>query len=75
MALGADIAALAAPLFRAAAASAEALQAQLDVLRRQFTIAMFATGSADIPALRRAELTSTGASIPPLPPGKGQRFE
>jgi isopentenyl-diphosphate delta-isomerase len=56
LALGADVAALAAVLLRAAAESPEALQERIDILCRQLTIAMFVTGSSDVAALRSAKL-------------------
>lgn len=56
IALGADVATMAGPLLRAAATSSEALYERLDILHRQFRIAMFATGSPDVAALRAAEI-------------------
>jgi isopentenyl-diphosphate Delta-isomerase len=57
LALGADVATIAGPLLRAVAASSESLDQRLEVVRRQFKIAMFATGSPDVKALRSAEIT------------------
>ncbi|MBN1249426.1 MAG: type 2 isopentenyl-diphosphate Delta-isomerase, partial [Anaerolineae bacterium] len=56
LALGADIAALAAVFLKAAATSAEALQERIDILCRQLKIAMFVTRSANVAALRSAKL-------------------
>ncbi len=61
LALGADVATMAGVILRAAADSAEAVRDCLDVLRRQLRIAMFATGSAHIAALRQAEMTDTNS--------------
>lgn len=54
--LGADVAALAAPILRAANESPEALATRIEALRRQFTITMFLTASPDVATLRRAQL-------------------
>ncbi len=56
LALGADIATMAGPLLHAAATSSEALYQRLDILHRQFRIAMFATGSPDVAVLQTAEI-------------------
>ena len=56
IALGADLTTMAGPLIRAVATSAEALDERLDILHRQFRIAMFASGSPDMAALRTAEI-------------------
>ncbi len=56
IALGADVAALAGVMLRAAAISVETLLEQIEILRQQIKIAMFATGSRDIQALRNAEI-------------------
>jgi isopentenyl-diphosphate Delta-isomerase len=56
LALGADITTMAGPLLRAVATSGEALAERLDILHRQFRIAMFASGSPDVAALRTAEI-------------------
>lgn len=61
LALGADVAALAAVLLRAAAASPEALQERISIICRQLTIAMFVTGSAHIGALKTAPLVRRNA--------------
>jgi len=54
IALGADAAGLAMPLLQAAARSAEAVQEELAQLIAELKLAMFATGSADLAALRQA---------------------
>jgi isopentenyl-diphosphate delta-isomerase len=59
LALGADVATVAAAILRAAIESPEALASRIEVLRRQLQIAMFATGCQDILALKQAELTGT----------------
>ncbi|MBX9927208.1 MAG: type 2 isopentenyl-diphosphate Delta-isomerase [Hyphomicrobiaceae bacterium] len=55
--LGADLAGFAAGILPAAVDSTEALVARFDVLIEQLRISCFATGSADLAALRRARLT------------------
>ncbi len=59
LALGADVAGMAAPLLRAAMVSLETLKEELRTLHRQLRIVMFATGSQDIVALRQAEIVLT----------------
>lgn len=59
LALGADVATVAAVILRAAIESPEALVSRIEVLRRQLQIAMFATGSPNIVALKQAELICT----------------
>jgi isopentenyl-diphosphate delta-isomerase len=56
LALGADVATLADTFLRAAAESSQALIDQLAIIQRQIQIAMFATGSKNIEALKRVEL-------------------
>lgn len=56
IALGASLGGLAGPLLRAAAAGAEALDETVRVLTTQLRIAMQASGSADLQALREAPL-------------------
>ncbi len=59
IALGADVAAMATPILRAASESPQALAAKFEVLRRQIAITMFLTGSPDITTLKRAQLIPT----------------
>ena len=56
LALGADLAAMAGVLLRAAAESKETLSRRLQIIRRQLRIVMFVTGSRDIPALQQAQV-------------------
>jgi isopentenyl-diphosphate delta-isomerase len=58
IALGADVGALAGPFLKAAADSAAALQTLIALVLGQLRVAMFATGSRDLAALRQAELWS-----------------
>lgn len=58
IALGADLGAMAGPFLKAAAESAEAVHSLIRLLAEQLRVAMFATGSRDLAALRRAELWS-----------------
>jgi isopentenyl-diphosphate delta-isomerase len=60
LALGADVAALAGPLLRAADASPEALHDRLEILRRQLRVTMFAAGADDIPTLKSTPLKAAG---------------
>jgi isopentenyl-diphosphate Delta-isomerase len=53
VALGADLCGVAGPLLRAAASSTEAVVEAIDILAETLRIAMFATGSVDLGALRR----------------------
>ncbi len=53
LALGADVAAMAAVLLQAAAVSPQALYERLEIIRRQLTIAMFAAGAPNIAHLKR----------------------
>jgi isopentenyl-diphosphate Delta-isomerase len=66
LALGADIASLAAVLLRAAATSPEALYERITILCRQLTIAMFVTGSATIADLRAGRLIEFGDYLGPI---------
>ncbi len=59
IALGADVASMAAPLLRAAMTGPAALTELLHVLARQLRVTMFAVGAADVSALRRAELLTS----------------
>ncbi len=61
IALGADVATMASVILKAAADSPETVRDCLDILRRQLRIAMFVTGSADIAALRQAEMAASGS--------------
>ncbi len=56
LALGADLAGLAAPFLRAANESAEAVESLIRELNAQLRIAMFCTASPDLAALRCADL-------------------
>jgi isopentenyl-diphosphate delta-isomerase len=58
IALGADLGALAGPFLKAAAVSAAAVQALIALTIDQLRVAMFATGSPDLAALRQAEMWS-----------------
>jgi len=57
---GADLAGVAAGVLAAATEGAEALSARLDIIIRQLRITCFATGSANLASLRRAELQPLG---------------
>jgi len=56
--MGADLGALAGPFLKAAAESASAVRALIALTIQQLRVAMFATGSPDLAALRRAEMWS-----------------
>lgn len=56
VALGVDVAALAGVILRAVAESPETLRERLNILHEQLTIAMFATGAANLGELRKANL-------------------
>ncbi|MGC9400298.1 MAG: type 2 isopentenyl-diphosphate Delta-isomerase [Anaerolineae bacterium] len=58
LALGADVGAMAGPILRSAAVSPAALQDRLTILHRQFRIAMFAAGAADVATLQTIPLIS-----------------
>jgi isopentenyl-diphosphate delta-isomerase len=58
IALGADLGGMASPFLKAADVSAEAVAAVIQDTRFEVRACMFATGSGDIPALRRAPLLS-----------------
>jgi isopentenyl-diphosphate delta-isomerase len=63
IALGADISTLAGVILRAAAGGAEMLHDRIEILRRQFQIAMFVTGAPDVAALRDAPMTYDGGDV------------
>ena len=56
IALGADVGAMAGPFLRAAAESPEAAVAAIEDVVAELRLVMFATGSGDLSALRRAPL-------------------
>ncbi|HUS97237.1 MAG TPA: type 2 isopentenyl-diphosphate Delta-isomerase, partial [Hyphomicrobiaceae bacterium] len=56
LALGADVTTMAGALLQAAAESPQALYDRIEIIRRQLTIAMFATGAPNIPGLKQATL-------------------
>ncbi len=56
IALGADLGAMAGPFLKAAAESSEAVVRTIDSLVSELRLVMFATGSADLTALRVAKL-------------------
>jgi len=58
IALGADVGAIAGPFLKAAAESAAAVHALIALTIQQLRVAMFATGSPDLAALRQAEMWS-----------------
>jgi isopentenyl-diphosphate delta-isomerase len=58
IALGADLGGMAGPLFKAATLSAEAVVEAIDAAVNEIRICLFATGSGDLAALRKAELKS-----------------
>jgi len=58
IALGADAAGLAMPLLQAAARSTEAVKAELAQLITELRLAMFATGCANLAALRQAQCST-----------------
>ena len=60
IALGADMAGIAGPLVKAAAASEEALMEYVDALVQQLRVAMFCTGAAEVPSLRQVEVIWEG---------------
>ena len=62
VALGADVATLAGVMLRAAADGAETLREQIEILRRQFEVAMFVTGARNVQELRKAELIEADQS-------------
>ncbi len=64
LALGAELTSLARPLLHAASDSVEALLQQLEILRRQLQITMFAAGAGDIAALRQTPLVYDGPGQP-----------
>jgi isopentenyl-diphosphate delta-isomerase len=56
IALGADLGGMAGPLLEAATLSAEAVLEAIDAAINEMRICLFATGAADLSALRKAEL-------------------
>jgi isopentenyl-diphosphate delta-isomerase len=56
LALGADLCGMAGPFLRAAAESAEAVHSAVDLITQEIRISMFATGSADVNALRSGKV-------------------
>ncbi len=56
LALGADLGGLAGPFLKAAAVSVEAVRQTIWELQAQLRVAMFASGAADIPALKQTPL-------------------
>lgn len=52
IALGADLAGLAAPFLKAAAISADAVLSEIDALKTEFAVSMFLAGAENIAALR-----------------------
>jgi isopentenyl-diphosphate delta-isomerase len=56
LALGADLCGMAGPFLRAAADSPESLAAAVELLADEIRISMFATGSADLNALRAGKI-------------------
>jgi len=56
LALGADLGGLAGPFLKAAAVSVEAVRLKIWELQTQLRVAMFASGAADIAALKRTPL-------------------
>ncbi|MFP4343644.1 MAG: type 2 isopentenyl-diphosphate Delta-isomerase [Anaerolineales bacterium] len=56
LALGADVGSMARPLLQAAAESEATLQRRIEVLHRQFRLAMYLTGARDVTALKGAPL-------------------
>ena len=59
LALGADLAGLASPFLQAASQSAEAVEELIRELNAQLRVAMLCSASADIAALRKAEIQLT----------------
>jgi isopentenyl-diphosphate delta-isomerase len=58
IAMGADMGGMASPFLKAADVSDDSLVAEIQDTRLEIRACMFATGSADLPALRRAPLLS-----------------
>jgi isopentenyl-diphosphate delta-isomerase len=59
IALGADLGAMAGPFLKAADASTQAVVETIQQVASELRVCMFATGSPDLPALRRAKLQSS----------------
>jgi isopentenyl-diphosphate delta-isomerase len=58
VALGADLGGMAGPFLKAASESTHAVHALISLTIEQLRVAMFATGSSRLAALRKAELWS-----------------
>jgi isopentenyl-diphosphate delta-isomerase len=56
IALGASMGGMASPFLKAANDSLETTIATIQLIRKQIQVAMFASGTADIPSLRNTEL-------------------
>jgi isopentenyl-diphosphate delta-isomerase len=56
IALGADLGGMAGPFLKAAARSVDDVVELIDLVVSELRVAMFATGSRDLPALRKAAL-------------------
>ncbi len=63
LALGADLAAIAGPLIKAADISAQALYDCIEIIRRQLQVAMFAVAAGDIPTLKQTPLAQAPGGI------------
>jgi isopentenyl-diphosphate Delta-isomerase len=64
LALGADLVGMAGPLLRAAAVSEEAAETELGIVREQLRVAMFASGAAEVSALRTKVVAEPATSCP-----------
>jgi isopentenyl-diphosphate delta-isomerase len=62
IALGADLAGIAAPLLRAASESEQAAHEALAVLVDQLRVSMFACGAADLAQLRDVDVDTVGTT-------------
>ncbi|OPX64033.1 MULTISPECIES: type 2 isopentenyl-diphosphate Delta-isomerase [unclassified Methanoregula] len=60
LAFGADLCGMALPLLKPAMTGDKALADAIDTIHRELTVAMFLTGSARVPDLRKASLHITG---------------
>ena len=60
LALGADLCGMALPLLPPALESDVAVERTIDTIHRQLDVAMFLTGSARIPDLKKARMFVTG---------------
>ncbi len=63
LALGADMAAIAGPLIKAADVSPQALHDYIEIIRRQLRVAMFAVAAGDIPTLKQTPLMHTPGGV------------